>query len=705
MRLTTKNLVAAFAVFAILGCPQARAGEEEGFGLEDEFALLEEAEIVESAARHKQDIGMSPSAITVITRKDIEASGASTIPDLLRLVPGMDVIVVSASFTAITSRLFWTNENNHYLVLIDGRDASIELLGQVPWDAQPISLDDVERIEIIRGPASSLYGASAMAGVISITTRAVPEKTSAFARLSGGEVGFLQGDLRASTRMGDFGFSLSGGVDFCNSFTDPREPNKRLYRLRAVGEYHIDESSRISLDAAVSDGIGEMATSVGRIDAAFGLRTVKLAYDSENLSGRILWNNVPVRAELESRLEYGGVSLAEFIPMDIDMHSIDAGVHWRLPTFWDPLLIIIGGGGRAAWIGSDQLLDGDTYADPNSSRFHKPGVSRWEVRGGAFVHSELEAADWVTVTLGLRFDDNTETDWFLSPRLAAVFKPHRSQFIRVGVARAFRKPAYVETDFHPLIYVPPGSPMDRTSFLEFASTIIGNPEIDNEELISFEVGYLGRFLDGKLSVALDLYYNQLRGLLENETYIVRDSSTGLPDLDRSYVMSMVKGDFDIMGGELSVRYTPVDWLSLTASWSHRQVYDWQAGKFARGNPINLITLGGRFGTEEGLVGSLYLFTRSEFEDLNVENPEGLLAPRQTLHMDNVMLILARLGWRFKIEPGVEIEAGGKFFLPVSPFAAPHFRYYEEGGGVWPDGTGFGGEQLRRILSFYLQGSF
>ena len=93
--------------------------DEEG-GIIDEFTLLmEDAMVVESAARHKQEIGMSPSAITVITRQDIEASGATTVPDLLRLVPGMNVVIANPFFTAITTRLFFTDEGNHILVLID----------------------------------------------------------------------------------------------------------------------------------------------------------------------------------------------------------------------------------------------------------------------------------------------------------------------------------------------------------------------------------------------------------------------------------------------------------------------------------------------------------------------------------------------------------------------------------------------------------
>ena len=122
------------------------------------------------------------------------------------------------------------------------------------------------------------------------------------------------------------------------------------------------------------------------------------------------------------------------------------------------------------------------------------------------------------------------------------------------------------------------------------------------------------------------------------------------------------------------------------------------------NPKNLITLGGRFRTDLGLVGSLYLISRSEFWDRSIENPGGFLEPYLTMHMHNVFLFMGRLGWRKRFGD-MELETGIKLFLPFSPFEDPLFRYYEKGGLLTRSGGSWGGVILARMITGYLQGSF
>jgi outer membrane receptor protein involved in Fe transport len=634
--------------------------------------------------------------------------------DLLRLVPGMDVVISSAFYTSVSSRLVWNTENQFYQVLVDGREANVELLGRPFWELEPISLEDIERIEVIRGPGSALYGANAVAGVISITTRAVPEKTSAWAGLSVGESGVAIFGARASTRIGDWGFSLSGGADIMGAYTDPATIEKEVWKFRAVVEYRLSEDKHFLLDLGLSEANGMLPTASGIVDGSVAFRTLRLAYEGEELRGQLYWFQLPANVQMNALLAMNGVTLARFLPAESDGHTVDGQVQWTVPTFWEPVLVIIGGGARVTWVGSDDLLDAETYADIGSPEYHEPGISHWESRVGGFVHTEFKPADFVTITGDLRFDYNTETEEFFSPRLAVVFKPAAGQYVRLGVARAFRKPSFLEMGVHAQVGFPADSPItgpEQEKFLEFMTRVIGNNNLTNEKLLAFEAGYLGQFLDRRLSVALDLYCN----IHTDRTYLypnlILDETTGLPDLDLSSFMMENKGiDLRIIGSELSVNFRLSRHLSLMASWTHREVFrhdDRFVPKKQEDNtPKNLITLGGRFRTNWGLIGSLYVFSRSRFTDWGVENPGGLLEPRFRQHMPNSLLFLGKLGWKWEPFQDLELEAGLKLFLPVSlASSGPRFAFHEKGGGTTIYGVRYGGDTLLRIVTGYVQGAF
>jgi iron complex outermembrane receptor protein len=690
------------ALFLLASAPRALAQEEEE-GLEDEFALLEDAETVELAARHRQKIGMSPSAVTVITREDIMTSGAATVTDLLRLVPGMDVVISSRAQSSITSRLNWTYEGNQYLVMVDGRDAMLEILGFVMWEVQPIFLEEVERIEIIRGPGSALYGANAVGGVVNITTRGIADRQGAWAQLQGGEVGTLSAEAGASVSLGDWGFSLGAGAQSAAAFYDPRANSCEGYKFRALVERRFSESRRLRIDATVGRMEGLIPSTMGIFLGGQMQSTLRLAYHSDSLRGHLYWVWVPTWADFDAPLEYAGILLAEFPRLEMDGHVLDADVQWTLPELWEPLMLMAGVNARGTWTGSDQYLDAETFADPASPRYHKPGADFWEGRAGAFVHAELAPAEFLTVTGSLRFDYNTTTDVFLSPRLAAVFMPAEDHYIRLGVARAFRKPSLMETQIHFLVDFPDTSPITgdaRQTFLEFMTRVAGNPDLHNETLTAFELGYHGRFLDGRLMIGLDLYYNIYSDLSEVITRIIPDER-GLPDLEKSSVtFEVVGGANNIIGSELTVRYNPTPKILLSAAWSTRQVLE-----FADLSPKNQIMLGGRFRTDWGLLGSLYAFSRSDFREVSVQNPQGLMAPLLHMSHESVVLVLGRLGWAADLGSGAEIELGARLFLPISPFQEPYFRYFERSGGYTPAGRHFGSDQLSRMLTFYLRGVF
>ena len=722
--LRKSRLSAFFLVFFLAAAPAS--GEEEpdekkgSYTIElvapdeeseiiDEFALLQEEAIVELASRHKQEIGMAPSAVTVITREDIEASGASTLTDLLRLVPGMDVIISSPMLTSIGARLGWSDENNFFLVLVDGREVNLELLGMPLLDTQPIFIDDIQRIEVIRGPGSFLYGANALAGVVSITTRAVPEETSAWAYVGAGEVGSLTSGARASTRIGEWGFSLSGGIDRTGMFHNQHKLGREILKLRALAEYRWSKSQRLLLDAGLTRGKGILAAGVGGFDAISYVRTIRLAYQSEGVRAQLYWVQLPGSANMLAPFNYGGLHLADIMPFDFDAHTINAEAQWMLPSFHESLLILVGGVGRASYLGSDQLLDGETYTDITNSRYHQPGIDHWQGRVGVFVHTEYSPAEWITINVDLRFDYNTVTDAFLSPRLATVFRPSPNHFIRLGAARSFRKPSFMETHAHLNVVFPADSPIvagDQEAFREFMTRGLGNPEVDNEKLLSFEAGYRGEFMEKRLSVSLDLYYNLYTDRISIDENL-ETTAQGLPDLELSSFLfsNKDKRDRTIFGSELAVRYNPSRNLSLLASWTYREEIQTESGMTDTGSPQNMMIFGGRYKSDSGLLFSLYAFTRSELRAGGIPHPGGLLEGNIDEDISHVVLLLGKIGWRSHWTHDLKIEFGLKLFMPISPFQAPHFRYSESGHWVTPTGQHVGGDLLRRMVTAYLQGSF
>ncbi len=680
-----------------------RADEQsDDEGLEEEFALLEDqADVVEAPARHAQDIGMSPSAVTIITRRDIATSGADNLADLLRLVPGMDVITGTPFYSALSGRLYRNGENQQFLVLIDGREANDDLTGNVFIALQPVFLEDIERIEVIRGPGSTLYGANALAGVISITTRAVPEKTSAWAKFSGGEPGACLLGARASTTAGEWGISASGGLDYSGKFIDPRALGREVGKARLLVQRKFGDRARILLDGGYSHGKGYFSSQLGTVDFTVHQIQSRLAFQATPLKGHLYYVGEIIQLDNNKDIEIAGSRLATIGRVDARGHTLDGEIQWDAPKFWNPLLLITGARVRGAWILSDDLLDGEGFASRTSPHYHRRGIDWSEMRAGGFLHAEMKPASWLVLTAGARLDYNTTSGLFASPRIATVFQPWPGHFFRLGAARSFRKPSFQESGFHMAVGFPPDGPIqgaDQTEFQEFMSKALGNSDLPSEKLWAFEAGYRVRLFDGRLSASFEAYGNYHTDIIDFETHLAT-TPQGMIDLQETRLRFASLGhDAWIWGVEIGLRYKPVDEVLLQAAWSHREV----PGE-VNGTPKNLLLLGGRFETRSGFMGSLYLSTRSEFWSGSVENPEGMLFPPLNQHLPNSAVLLGRLGYRWSAWEEAELEVGIRLYLPVSldDFS---FSYRGRGGGTTPGGYHYGGEELGRRVGLYLEGS-
>ena len=144
---------------------------------------------VTSVSGTDQKLSQAAAAVFVITQEDIRRSGAKNIPDLLRIVPGLDVAQINANTWAVSARGFNHQFTDKLLVLVDGRAVYSPLLGGVNWDTQDVPLEDIDRIEVIRGPGATLWGANAVNGVINITTRKTADTKGGMIVAGGGSNG------------------------------------------------------------------------------------------------------------------------------------------------------------------------------------------------------------------------------------------------------------------------------------------------------------------------------------------------------------------------------------------------------------------------------------------------------------------------------------------------------------------------------------
>ena len=171
------------ASIALSAWPQDKPADLSDRSLEDLMNIK-----VTSVSKKEQKLSQVAAAVFVITQEDIRRSGATNIPDLLRMVPGLDVAQINANTWAISARGFNLQFANKLLVLIDGRAVYTPLFGGVDWDTQDVPLEDIERIEVIRGPGGALWGANAVNGVINIITKRAADTHGGVLVAGGGNI-------------------------------------------------------------------------------------------------------------------------------------------------------------------------------------------------------------------------------------------------------------------------------------------------------------------------------------------------------------------------------------------------------------------------------------------------------------------------------------------------------------------------------------
>lgn len=242
-----------------------------------------------SASRYGQSLLDAPATVSVITADDIRLSGASTIPDVLRRVVGVDVMQLSAAQPDVSIRGFNRALSNKVLVLVDGRSVYQDILATPLWSAIPVVLEEIERIEVVRGPASAVYGANAVTGVINIITRA-PGTGDHVVHVEGGTPDHARGSVLVSAREGDLAVRLSAGYEQLGrwsatddvvedgpieGFFDNQAQSKSIVKAHGRIDRRLGDGALLSLSGGYAGGdsefyvFGRLGDYALRFDSAF----------------------------------------------------------------------------------------------------------------------------------------------------------------------------------------------------------------------------------------------------------------------------------------------------------------------------------------------------------------------------------------------------------------------------------------------------
>jgi outer membrane receptor protein involved in Fe transport len=638
-----------------------------------------------SATRHSMPLSESPSAVTVITKEEIEASGARSLPEVLRLVPNMDVQVINSLSYSIGIRSGTSTNSDNLLLLVDGRDTTLELFGFPSYRMHHFSMDDVERIEVIRGPGSALYGANAYSGVIHVFTRQPGQGPTAHASLRGGQNGLLELDGGASHKFGSF--SLAGNIGLVreNLWTNRNANGIRLLRGHLHSKIEISTDMNLWLETGGFDSSGAFFFNLGEINL-------------ERVTGvhgraRFEYKDFEIEA-IYDRFKFDGDFSLNLYYQEFDLVLAEIP---HLSGLNDKVVVLAQ---QAFTVFHNRFTCGAEFVynhyyfglmlDPDQDEKRFGVYAQDEIDLSAMINDLTEAEiPKLLITLGLRFDYNTFSEWELSPRAALVFKPADQHSIRIGYAHAFLKPTFFESSLHVRL--------DDINDLGFETLDFSNENLRNETIDSIEAGYQADLLESRLQLRLDFAYNWYRNRIDLEVdFDKMDYVNGLPDINGPGIGSI--NDNDGQQGhvvEMQIVGRPLENFRLFFQAGYRQIFNSTTQAFADSEPVWLFGAGASLSNADGWNASvLGFYTGSHYS--YVPSHLTLMSEPQPHWIPAAFLLNARIARKFVVE-------SGKLSIGIEAFNLVGHRYREVGGAKMPGRADYGGERLGRRIVFFLEG--
>ena len=511
-------------------------------------------ESVTSVSKREQKLSQAAAALFVINQEDIRRSGALNIPDLLRMVPGLDVAQVNSNTWAISARGFNHQFSDKLLVLIDGRAVYTPTNGGVNWDTQDVPLQDIERIEVIRGPGATVWGANAVNGVINVITKQAKDTQGGLVTAGAGTQDQAFGTAQHGGKIGeDASYRVFTKYLDYHDLPDlaGRDSNDGWHLLH--GGFRVDGSlsrndSLTAQGDIYSGSEGAVIDHIASISPPVNENVQKIAgLSGGNILGR--WNHVlsngsdtTVQVYFDRYVRSGPSTLEARNTVDFDFQQ-----HRLLGSRQD---LVWGAGYRRS---ADRIVGTIDHA-------FEPADQTIQLFS-AFVQDEITLApERVFLTIGTKLEHLDITGFELEPSIRMTWTPSARHTLWAAVARAARTPDRNDAhgDFNlAVLTLPNGAPAELS--------IEGNPREKSEHLLATDLGYRVQ-ASSRVSVDLAMFYNRYRQLRSLEQGAPIPETDPVPHFDIPLVYSnQMHGTTE--GLELSAHFKVTDRWTLSPGYA------------------------------------------------------------------------------------------------------------------------------------------
>jgi len=486
-----------------------------------------EEQVVVTASKTEEQLVNAPAAVSVVSSETIQNSPATNIGDLLRTVPGVNVTQVSARDVNLTSRGATSTLSTSQLALVDGRSVYLDFFGMVMWDLVPTNPDEIRQIEVIRGPASAIWGANAMNGVVNVLTKTPREMAmqgratsltigvGAFNRnvtgrdMDSGSLFYVNGS-HAEAVNGNWAYRLAAGYftqeplprpvgTIPNRFNTPypsfQNEGTKQPKFDARVDYDVaNNGGTVTFEGGVAGTQGLIYTGIGPFNIASDSRMGYFTTRYQKGGRRVAFFTNLLNGNASNLLAFG--INGRPLPLDFDTKTFDVEAN------------------DVKAIGTTHVLSygGNFRRNTFDISLAPAGENRSE--GGGYLQDEIFLNNYFRWVVGARVDKFSSIDnAAFSPRTTLLMKPNAANTFRVSVNRAFRAPSFLNNNIQTAILnqvdLRALAPLPSLSPFTFPITAIGNPDLEPETMTAFEIGYTG-VVNNRASVTASVYWNNTK---------------------------------------------------------------------------------------------------------------------------------------------------------------------------------------------------